>query len=114
MALTRVLLSCRILRDMKYAIVRYNGKQYKVAAGDVIKVASSDTNDTLNFEVILSADGDNVTVGTPVISGVTIKATVLGDVKGPKIRVAKFRAKSNYHRVIGHRSTYKQVRIDSI
>ena len=99
---------------MKYAIVRYNGKQYKVSQGDVINVESSTTDEKLNFEVILSSDGEKITVGTPVVSGVTVKASVIDTVKGEKIRVAKFKAKSNYHKVRGHRSTYKQVRIDSI
>ncbi len=99
---------------MKYAIVRYNGKQHKVSEGDVILVDSAETADSINFELVMSVDGETVKVGNPVIAGVSIKATVLGEVKGEKIRVAKFKAKSNYHRVRGHRSTYKKVRIDSI
>ena len=99
---------------MKYAIIRYNGKQFKVSEGDVIKVESSDTSEILNFEAILLSSDGKVQIGTPVVSGTTVKATVLGDIKGDKIRVAKFKAKSNYHRVKGHRSVYKQVRIDSI
>lgn len=99
---------------MKYAIIRYNGKQYKVAEGDVINVESADSSDKLNFDVVMTSDGEKFQFGSPIVSGASVKATVLGEVKGDKIRVAKFKAKSNYHKVRGHRSTYKQVRIDSI
>jgi large subunit ribosomal protein L21 len=99
---------------MKYAIVQFNGKQYKVAEGDILSVDSSTTDSTINFDQVLVLGGDSVQIGTPFVTGAVVKATVLGEVKGPKIRVAKFKAKSNYHRATGHRSHYKQIRIDSI
>ncbi len=99
---------------MKYAIVKFNGKQYKVSEGDVIAVDANLTDSTLNFDQVLFVGGDTVKVGAPFVKDAVVKATVLGDVKGPKIRVAKFKAKSNYHRATGYRSHLKQIRIDSI
>ncbi len=99
---------------MKYAIVQFNGKQYKVFEGDVIAVDAATTESTLNFDQVLVVGGDSVKFGAPFVKDAVVKATVLGDVKGPKIRVAKFKAKSNYHRATGHRQSLKQVRIDSI
>lgn len=99
---------------MKYAIVQFNGKQYKVAEGDVLTVDSNTTDSTINFDQVLVVGGDSVQIGAPYVKGAVVKATVLGEVSGPKIRVAKFKAKSNYHRVTGHRSHFKQIRIDAI
>jgi large subunit ribosomal protein L21 len=98
---------------MKYAIVEFNGKQFKVAPGEVINVELSGEDTALNFDKVLFMGGDTPQFGTPFLSGVALKATVVGEVKGPKIRVAKFKAKSNYHNTQGYRTTFKQVKVEA-
>jgi large subunit ribosomal protein L21 len=97
---------------MKYAVLAYNGKQFKVSPGDVISVEYSGEDTSLNFDQVLFVGGDKPLFGAPFVSGVTIKGTVVGSSKGPKIRVAKFKAKSNYHNVQGYRSKLKQVKVE--
>ncbi len=102
---------------MKYAVVKTGGKQYRVSEGDVILIDRTEgkENDTMIFSEVLlyTADGA-VTVGTPFISTVTVSGTVLGALKGEKIRVAKFKAKARSRKVTGYRHSLTQVKIDSI
>jgi large subunit ribosomal protein L21 len=98
---------------MKYAVVEFNGKQFKVAPGDVINVEFTGDDSSVNFDKVLFVGGDTPQFGAPYLSNVAIKATVVGQMKGPKIRVAKFKAKSNYHNVQGYRTAFKQVKIES-
>lgn len=101
---------------MKYAIVKTGGKQYKVSVGDELLVdrISTDGENVLLPDVLLVVDGADVTVGTPTISGVSVKAEVLGDIKGKKIRVAKFKAKARYRRVRGFRPMHTKLKIEAI
>jgi len=96
-----------------YAIIETAGKQFKVHLGDVIlaEIGGEDTSITFN---VLAIGGDNPKIGVPYVEGVSVKATVVDIVKGPKLRVSTFKAKSNFHRVIGYRATFKKVRIDEI
>jgi large subunit ribosomal protein L21 len=96
-----------------YAIIETAGKQYKVRPGDVILAELGGEETTLNFNV-LAIGGENAKIGTPFVEGVSVKGTVMDVVKGPKVRVSTFKAKSNYHRVIGYRSVFKKIRIDEI
>ncbi len=101
---------------MKYAVVKSGGKQYKVAPGETLQVEKLD-NDGKNVvfsEVLLVVDGDKVEVGTPTVADVKVFASVIGDVKGEKIEVFKYKSKSRYRKHTGHRQKYTQVKIDSI
>ena len=102
---------------MKYAVIQTGGKQYKVTEGTVLNVermtADADTSVTFS-DVLLLIDGDSVKVGMPFVDGVQVSATVMAHPRGVKIRVAKFKAKARYRRVMGHRQELSTLRIDSI
>ena len=102
---------------MKYAVVKTGGKQYRISEGDVLEVERLSTEGkkeiTLDEVLLYTSDGV-VSVGTPVVSGVRIQATVLGDTRGKKIKVSKFKAKVRYRRTTGHRQALSKVKIVSI
>jgi large subunit ribosomal protein L21 len=101
-----------------YAVAKIKGKQYRLEEGAIVFVDRMDaeTGSTVAIEeVYLLAEADKVEVGTPVLAGVTISATVLGEEKDKKIRIAKFKPKHNeWHKVQGHRQRYTKLRIDKI
>ncbi len=100
-----------------YAIIKTGGKQYRVEEGQVIYIEKLDAaaDETVTFDEVLSVvDGDNVNFGAPLVNGASVSATVLEHGKGKKIRVFKFKSKSNYRRRQGHRQPYTKVRIDAI
>jgi len=102
---------------MKYAIVEDGGKQYKAVEGDTIDVDRFDAEegDQLDLErVLLVADGDEVQVGTPLVAGAKVQATVVSQVKGPKVVVFKYKPKQRYRIKKGHRQQYTRIIIDSI
>lgn len=102
---------------MKYAVIRTGGKQYRINEGDIIDVerlpASADKSVTFS-EVLMVTDGDDVKLGEPLLSGASVSGTVVEDLRGDKIRVAKYKAKVRYRRVTGHRQALTRVKIDSI
>jgi large subunit ribosomal protein L21 len=98
---------------MKYAIVKTGGKQYKVSKDSVIEVErlTSKPGEKISLEALLYvADGD-VKLGKPIVKGVTVKAEVLEHLKGEKLRIAKFKAKSKYRKVTGHRQYLTKIKI---
>jgi len=100
-----------------YAIIEDKGRQYTVREGDLIEIDRFDATEkeTLVFErVLLVRDDDETRVGTPAVAGAKVVATVIGEVKGPKIVVRKFKRRKNYRRKLGHRQRYTRVRIESI
>jgi large subunit ribosomal protein L21 len=102
---------------MKYAIVEDGGKQYKAVEGGTIEVDCSpaEVGDKLDLErVLLVNDGEKVSVGTPLVEGAKIQATVVGQVKGPKIIVFKYKPKKRYRVKTGHRQKYTRLQIDTI
>ncbi|GGP23619.1 50S ribosomal protein L21 [Silvimonas iriomotensis] len=100
-----------------YAVVKTGGKQYKVVVGEKLKVeqiaADIDSQIVLN-EVLMVANGDAVTIGTPVVAGAAIKATVVSHGRGEKVRIFKMRRRKHYQKHAGHRQNYTEIRIDSI
>lgn len=102
---------------MKYAVINASGSQYKVEKGSEITVDKFDgkIGDTIDFdEVLLLVDGEDVKIGTPFVKGARVKAEVLEQFRGKKIRVATYKAKSRYRRVIGHRSDLVKLEIKGI
>ena len=97
-----------------YAIIKTGGKQYRVQEGDNIFVEklASDVDSEVVFDQVLAVvnDGD-VKVGTPVVEGAKVTAKVLEQGKEKKIRIFKYKAKSNYRRRQGHRQPYTKVTI---
>jgi large subunit ribosomal protein L21 len=102
---------------MKYAIVEDGGKQYKAVEGGTIEVDHfpSEVGEEMDLErVLLIANGEEYTVGTPTIPGARIHATVIDQVKGPKIVVFKYKPKKRYRVKTGHRQKYTKLKIDAI
>lgn len=102
---------------MKYAIVEDGGKQYKAVEGGTIDVDRfpAEIGDELDLErVLLYSDGENVTIGKPLIEGASVQVTVLDQVKGPKIVVFKYKPKQRYRVKTGHRQKYTRLQIDAI
>jgi large subunit ribosomal protein L21 len=100
-----------------YAVLRTGGKQYRVEAGTtfVVEKLAGEPGSTVTFDrVLLVGDGDDVTVGTPTVAGATVSATVIGQVRGEKIVVFKFKQKAKYRRRTGHRQQLTQLRVDEI
>jgi len=102
---------------MEYAIVEDGGKQYKVVEGGSIEVDRfpAEIGEQVDLErVLLINNGDDVTIGTPLIEGAKVKATVVGQIKGPKIIVFKYKPQVRYRVKTGHRQKYTRLQIDSI
>jgi len=100
-----------------YAVVSSGGKQYRVEAGSTLTLERLDGEPGASFtfdRVLLIGDGDDVTVGTPVVAGASVTATVLGEALGPKLVIFKFKQKVKYRRRTGHRQHLTSVRIDTI
>jgi large subunit ribosomal protein L21 len=101
---------------MKYAVIKTGGKQYKVSAGDVLEVERlSVDGKTVEFEdVLLFSDEGAVTLGKPTIPGAKVKASLLEQTKGEKIRVSKFKSKVRYRRTTGHRQHLSKIQVEEI
>jgi large subunit ribosomal protein L21 len=100
-----------------YAVVSSGGKQYRVEPGSTLlmeRLASRPGGSILFDRVLLIGDGDEVTVGTPVVAGASVSGTVLGEELGPKLVIFKFKQKVKYRRRTGHRQHLLRVRIDEI
>ncbi len=100
-----------------YAIIETGGKQYKVTRGQTIDVERLDVAESATVEldrVLLIADGDRVTVGTPTVEGARVVATSQGEGKGKKIIVFKYKPKMRYRKKTGHRQPYTRLTIDQI
>jgi len=100
-----------------YAIIETGGKQYRVQQGDVIYVEKLDVNvgDKVEFsEVLAVGNGSDVTVGAPLVPGVSVFAKVVEQGKGPKIIVFRYKAKSRYRKKNGHRQPFTKVAIETI
>jgi large subunit ribosomal protein L21 len=102
---------------MAYAIIRTGGRQFRIAEGDTIDVdlLDIDSGKTATFgDVLMFADGDNVTHGNPLISGAKVTAEVVEQRKDKKIIAFKYKRRKGYHRTVGHRRKLTRVKIKSI
>ena len=100
-----------------YAIIKTGGRQYRVAEGDTIDVdlLEVDAGKTATFgEVLMFADGKNLTHGDPLISGAKVTAEVVEQRKDKKVIAFKFKRRKGYHRTVGHRRKLTRVKIKSI
>jgi large subunit ribosomal protein L21 len=102
---------------MSYAIIRTGGRQFRVAEGDTIDVDILDVEPgkTATFgDVLLFADGKDVTHGDPLISGAKVTAEVVEQRKDKKVIAFKYKRRKGYHRTVGHRRKLTRVKIKSI
>ena len=100
-----------------HAVIKTGGKQYRVSEGDQLNVESlvADEGGDIEFsEVLMLADGNDVEIGTPFITGARVTAKVLEHGRGDKIRVIKFKRRKKYRRLIGHRQNFTRVEITGV
>ena len=102
---------------MKYAIVESGGKQYKAVEGSTIEVdlLDAEIGKTIDLEkVLLLVEDEKVTVGTPTVKGAKVTASLVDQVKGPKVVIFKYSPKKRIRVKTGHRQQYTQLKIESI
>jgi large subunit ribosomal protein L21 len=99
-----------------YAIIATGGKQYRVEEGDTIRVEKLGVSagDSYTFDKVLVVGGENTVIGNTTVSGATVSASVVGDVKAKKVIVYKYKRKSGYHKKNGHRQQYTELKIEKI
>ena len=100
-----------------YAIIKTGGKQYRVQAGEQVRVEAltAEVGSTVSLEeVLLVGAGDGVKVGAPLVSGAKVKATVVSHGRGDKVKIFKLRRRKHYQKTQGHRQSYTELRIDDI
>ena len=100
-----------------YAVIKTGGKQYKVAAGDKLKVeklAGEVGSNVVIDKILMLADGDAVTIGSPLIAGAKVNATVVSHGRGDKVMIFKFRRRKHYRKTQGHRQSYTEILIGDI
>lgn len=100
-----------------YAVVRTGGKQYRVAAGDIVEVEklAGEVGDSITLEdVLLVANGDSVTVGRPTVNGASVRATITGQYRGKKVRVFRYSPKKRIRVRRGHRQYLTRLAIESV
>lgn len=100
-----------------YAVIRTGGKQYRVAAGDKLKVEKllADVGAEVTLEQVLAVGaGEAVKVGAPLVAGAAVKATVLAHGLGDKVQIFKMRRRKHYKKSQGHRQAYTEIEITGI
>ena len=100
-----------------YAVIQTGGKQYRVRSGEQVKIEllAAEVGATVSFDhVLMLGEGDGVRVGAPFLDGAAVKATVLAQGRGEKIRIFKLRRRKHFAKTQGHRQGYTEVRIDEI
>ncbi|MDB4040308.1 50S ribosomal protein L21 [Methylophilaceae bacterium] len=100
-----------------YAVIKTGGKQFKVTEGDTIKVEklTTEVGKAFNLNSVLTVvDGDIVTIGTPIVKGASVDATVVSHGKGDKVKIFKMNRRKGYRKSQGHRQTFTEIKIDKI
>lgn len=99
-----------------YAIVQSGGRQHKVAVGDVLEVnrLGEEAGAAVTLPAVLLVDGESVTADTKSLDKVTVTAKVIGDSKGPKINILKYKNKTGYRRRQGHRQPLTRLEVTGI
>ena len=100
-----------------YAVIRTGGKQYRVAAGDILeveKLAGDVGEEIVLDDILLVANGDDLTVGQPTVQGASVSAKISGQYRGKKIRVFRYQPKKRVRVSKGHRQYLTRLEIESI
>ena len=100
-----------------YAVIKTGGKQYKVAAGEKIKVEqiAADVGQEIVIDQVLAVgSGADLTIGAPLVAGAIVKATIVAHGKHDKVRIFKMRRRKHYRKSQGHRQTYTELQIASV
>jgi len=97
-----------------YAVIKTGGKQYRVASGEKLKIEhlTGDVGSEIVLDqVLMVADGENVALGTPLISGASVKAKIVSHGRGDKVHIFKMRRRKHYRKSQGHRQNYTEIEI---
>ncbi|GAB2889896.1 50S ribosomal protein L21 [Paralcaligenes sp. KSB-10] len=100
-----------------YAVIKTGGKQYRVAAGQKLKIEQipADIGQEITLDQVLSVgEGDQLKIGTPLVSGAVVTATVLAQGRHDKVKIFKMRRRKHYQKRQGHRQNYTELRIDAV
>lgn len=100
-----------------YAVIKTGGKQYRVVAGEKLKIEQipADVGTELTIDQILMVgEGESVSIGAPLVTGASVKATVLAQGRHDKITIFKMRRRKHYQKHQGHRQNYTEIRVDAI
>ncbi len=100
-----------------YAVIKTGGKQYRIQVGEKLKVeqlAAESGSDLVIDQVLMVADGENVSMGRPLVEGATVSATVLSQGRHDKVRIFKMRRRKHYQKHQGHRQNYTEIQITGI
>lgn len=100
-----------------YAVIKTGGKQYRVNQGDKLKIGkiAGDVGANVVLDQILTVvDGDNVTIGSPIVRGASVTATVVSHGRHDKVRIFKMRRRKHYRKSQGHRQSFTEIQIDKI
>ncbi|HQV88596.1 MAG TPA: 50S ribosomal protein L21 [Nitrosomonas sp.] len=100
-----------------YAVIKTGGKQYRIKVGERLKVEQLEVDsgsELIIDQVLMVADGDKVSMGTPLVNGAIVSATVLGQGRHDKIRIFKMRRRKHYQKHQGHRQNYTEIQITGI
>ena len=100
-----------------YAVIKTGGKQYRVAAGQKLKIEQipADIGQEITLDQVLSVgEGDQLKVGTPLVSGAVVKATVLAQGRHDKVKIFKMRRRKHYQKRQGHRQQFTELQIGAI
>jgi large subunit ribosomal protein L21 len=100
-----------------YAVIQTGGKQYRVKSGEQLKIEAlaAEVGAAVSFDrVLMLGEGDGVQVGAPFLAGAKVKATIVAQGRGEKVRIFKLRRRKHYAKTQGHRQSFTEVRIDEI
>ena len=100
-----------------YAVIRTGGKQYRVSRGETLRIETLDANagDSIEFDqVLMVGEGESVKIGTPLVEGGKVTATVKAHGRGDKVEIIKFRRRKHHMKRMGHRQNYTEVEITGI
>lgn len=100
-----------------YAVIKTGGKQYRVSPGEKLRVEKLESEigaEVMLSQVLLVANGENVTVGTPIVVGASVKAKVLAHGRADKVMIFKFRRRKHYRKTQGHRQSFTEIEIGDI
>jgi large subunit ribosomal protein L21 len=99
-----------------YAVIKTGGKQYRVAAGDKLRVEklAGNVGESITFGEVLMIGGDTVAIGQPLVKGAKVEAKIIAQDRAKKIIVFKFRRRKNYRRKAGHRQPFTALEITGI
>ena len=100
-----------------YAVIKTGGKQYRVTVGEKLKVEQipADVGSQITLDqVFMVGEGESVKIGTPVVAGATVTATVLSHGRHDKVKIFKMRRRKHYQKHQGHRQNYTELRIEAI